>query len=130
MKVWNKDIKRRDEIIFGKYDPNEYRGGIRYFTRITVDKVRQLVDEGFMSTEDRQNFAPSVGELIKFAEKWNKNYVFSGYAVIDTRDDYRVSIDTIDSVGGIGSNVEQREFYKLIKDADEKEIEYGHAWWD
>ena len=47
-----KNIRKRDEIIFGNYDPDAYMGGIRIFEDMSYDTLKQLVDEGFVDVEE------------------------------------------------------------------------------
>ena len=94
----NKDIKRRDELIFGDYDPLEYSGnsgGVRKFNGVSAQRLRQLLEENFTDPDIDQNGSPSIMEMLEFSEKWNSKYVFGGYAVEIWRDDYRVSLDSI-----------------------------------
>ena len=123
-----KDIKRRDEIIFGNYDPNEYRGGIRRFENMSYDTLKQLVDEGFVDVEDRQNFAPTIQEMMEFSKKYDKHYLFDGYVVSDKRDDYRLSVDAIKRDGDRDTLEEGYDFADFCSEADE--IYSKYAWWD
>ena len=80
----NKDIKRRDELIFGDYDPLEYSGnsgGVRKFNGVSAQRLRQLLEENFTDPDIDQNGSPSIMEMLEFSEKWNSKYVFGGYAV-------------------------------------------------
>ena len=123
-----KDIKRRDEIIFGNYDSNEYRGGIRRFENMSYDTLKQLVDEGFVDVEDRQNFAPTIQEMMEFSKKYDKHYYFDGYIVSDERDDYRLSVDAIKRDEDRGTLEEGYDFVDFCSEADE--IYSNYAWLD
>lgn len=124
----NKDIKTRDEIIFGKYDPKCYSGGTRYFNGLIPEVLQKLVDKGFADPNDAQNCAPTIQELLDFT-KDKDGYTFGGYVVSDNRSDYRVSVDSIDH--DIPLNDEEfREFTMFARSADEFDPNNGSAWWD
>ena len=131
----NTDIKSRDKIIFGKYDPNAYMGGIRKFDGLTYNQLSKLIDGDFIDIDDAQNDGPTIAELYEFASGDPTAYTFSGYTVSDRRSDYRVSIDGItrelDWNGYTGAD-EIVAFAELVKLADEFEITQngGNAWWD
>jgi hypothetical protein len=94
----NKNIRERDLLLKGFFDTPKYIGGTRTFKKLPLPLLKVLVSEGFADPNDQQNHAPSIGDLITFAEEMEKkgySFYFSGYAVSDTRVDYRVSIDTI-----------------------------------
>ena len=130
----NKDIKRRDELIFGDYDPLEYTGnsgGVRKFNGISVQTLKQLLEENFTDPDDDQNGSPSVREMLEFSEKWNNKYVFGGYAVEIWRDDYRVSLDSIwrEDLENLTED-ERNAFIDFVGEVDELDEENMSAWWD
>lgn len=130
----NKDIKRRDELIFGDYDPLEYSGnsgGVRKFNGISVQTLKQLLEENFTDPDDDQNGSPSVREMLEFSEKWNNKYVFGGYAVEIWRDDYRVSLDSIwrEDLENLTAD-ERKAFIDFAGEVDELDEENMSAWWD
>lgn len=127
----NKDHERREQIIFGEsYNSKKYLGGCRNFRGMTVETLQQLIDEKFADTEDQQNCAPTIGELLEYG-KTHKNVTFSGYVIDIVRNDYRVSIDTIDQTfnENDGASI---DFSNAFQIADEFCVtkEFGHAWWD
>ena len=131
MKYLCKNEPKRDEIIFGSYDKEAYSGGIRQFEEMTYNTLKQLIDEGFVDLEERQNCAPTIKELMDFAEKWGKeSYRFGGYVVSADRDDYRVSIDTFTKNCEFESFAERDAFADLANEADELDLDYAYAWWD
>ena len=125
-----KNIRKRDEIIFGNYDPDIYKGGIRRFEDMSYDTLKQLVDEGFVDVEEKQNYSPTIQEMMKFSEEYGKNYLFDGYVVSDERDDYRVSIDGFKRNGDFESFTERNDFADFCSEADELDLDYAYAWWD
>ena len=130
----NKDIKRRDELIFGDYDPLEYSGnsgGVRKFNGISVQTLKQLLAENFTDPDDDQNGSPSVREMLEFSEKWNNKYVFGGYAVEIWRADYRVSLDSIwrEDLENLTGD-ERKAFIDFVGEVDELDEENMSAWWD
>lgn len=90
----NKNVKLRDEIIFGKYEPEKYMGGIRRFENLNLEKLQQLAILNFINLEEHQNYSPAVWEFIKFMKKYPE-YTVMGYTVSIERSDYRVSLDGI-----------------------------------
>ena len=129
----NADIKRRDEILFGSFNPSMYLlGGIRHFEtdRSTIEK---LIDEGFADPDERQNDSPSIKEFLEYTEDHDL-ITFSGYAVSGDRHDYRVTIEQINAV--IDDPDTLTKFVELFRYADELNLEYvdgGYnmrAWWD
>ena len=129
---FNKNYEAREQIIFGfgeEYDKKNYPGGCRNFENMSVDTLQCLVDEKFADPEDRQNYAPTIGELLEYG-KSHKGVVFGGYAISADRDDYRVSIDTITQT--IENEKELTAFAEAFHDADEFSVttESGYAWWD
>ena len=61
----NKDVKKRDEIIFGNYDRKSYVGGVRRFEGLSLEKLKQLVDLKFIDLEEYHNSSPTVREFIE-----------------------------------------------------------------
>ena len=130
----NKDIKRRDELIFGDYDPLEYSGnsgGVRKFNGLSAQRLRQLLEENFTDPDIDQNGSPSIMEMLEFSEKWNSKYVFGGYAVEIWRDDYRVSLDSIwrEDLENLSED-ERKAFMDFVGEVDELDEENMSAWWD
>ena len=113
----NPNIKMRDEIIFGKYEPEKYQGGIRRFDNLAVDKIKKLVNMDFMYELDRQNDGPSVEVIVSFMEKY-KGYGACGYAVSKDRPDYRVRLDGLEKIGEIAIS-EAEDFMKTFGAANE-----------
>ena len=127
----NRDIEKRDEIIFGKYEPEAYRsGGMCRFENLSLEKLKQLVDLNFISLEERQNDSPSVREFIEFMEKYS-GYTVMGYAISADRRDYRVSLEGIEKNNYVDSGEEISEFINLFGDADDFDTGHGmYAWFD
>ena len=124
----NMDIEKRDQIIFGEYDPKKYSGGIRYFNGMNASTLRKLIKDGFCDPESCQNCSPSNEEFLTFMED-NDGYYVNGYAVSVDRSDYRVSIEAIKKEDGIGTKEELEDFVKFARGADEFDCS-GYAWWD
>lgn len=131
----NRNVDRREQIIFGeeKYDSKKYPGGIRCFCQMSYDTLKKLVEENFVYVEDRQNDAPSIAELMQYAEKY-PNVTFDGYAVELMRDDYRISIETVRQNFGNSKNAAEavKDFSNNFHAADEFRVDEksGYAWWD
>lgn len=124
----NMDIKTRDEMIFGKYDPDSYMGGCRSFGNMSVDLLSKLVEMNFADPDDRQNDAPSIEEFIEFMNKWS-GYVVHGYVISDKRSDYRVSVEAIEKIGEFKTKEEFEDFVSMFRYADEFDTK-GYTWFD
>lgn len=124
----NKDIEKRDQIIFGKYEPKSYCGGVRYFKRMNASTLRRLIKEGFCNPEDCQNCSPSNEEFLEFMED-NDGYFVNGYVLSADRNDYRVSIESIERADNIETKEELEAFVIFARGADEFDTK-GYAWWD
>ena len=115
---YNRSVALRDEIIFGKYEPEEYPGGCRRFDNLTLEKLERLVGDEYIALCDRHNNAPPLETFIEFMEKYS-DYVACGYAISANRGDYRVRIDGLKKPdGGYDTMDEMDEFYKLFREAD------------
>jgi hypothetical protein len=130
---FNTDIETRDKIIFGSYNPAAYgsHGGMtRRFAGMTLETLKLLHENNFLSLEDCQNFAPSIGEIMEFMEK-NEGFTAHGYVVSDLRFDYRVSIEGVEKEENI-CVADIEAFRELFGDADEFECreDYLYCWYD
>ena len=133
----NRDVETRDKIIFGKYDPEKYWGGIRQFT-CSADTIRELSKQGFINDDECQNWSPSTIDFLDFIDGAEDKIVaeFECYAVSPDRNDYRVTIE------GINLTIPDGEFDLFVlaignfRGADEFTIEHADgeyyigAWWD
>ena len=126
----NKDINKRDEIIFGKYEPELYTGGIRRFDGLNIEQLEQLIEENFINVNEEHNNCPSVKEIFEFMKKY-PDYTVMGYTVSIRREDYRVSLDGIEKQTSATLQVEKEEFIILFGNADEFDtVNMMYAWFD
>lgn len=125
----NKDIVTRDTMIFGSFDREKYMGGVRKFSNLPCSVLMNLVTEDFADPEETQNNSPTIREFIEFMKKY-AGYTAHGYVVIDTRDDYRVSVEGIDKGGDADSIEELKEFVKLCRWADDLDVDTMYCWYD
>ena len=130
----NKDIKTRDSILFNDgYQPSQYLGGIRHFKRLNVERLTQLIDNGFVDLTDRQNEAPSIRRIYGFMKKY-PNYLAHGYVVDVNRGDYRLSIEGVErgdcTEDGKIPHKEVYDFYELFHLADEYDEVNMYCWFD
>jgi hypothetical protein len=133
LETWemNKDIKRRDEIIFGEYKPDDYKfGGVKRFSNLSLNSLTLLVEEGFLHPEDYQNCSPYAEDFVNFL-KQHPDFTAHGYSVDISREDYRVTIEGIE-LSGTTSRETEREFVKFARCADEFEVSDNglYCWWD
>lgn len=134
MRVLNKDVIKRDEII-SKYSSkfeDIYLGGIKRFSKLSLDGLKILIEEGYVDIDDRQNYSPTIDKLVELGKKFQQNdmkLLYSGYAVSVDRDDYRVSIDAIYGDFENITDLElKQEIENLSKTADE--VSNDRIWWD
>jgi hypothetical protein len=126
----NNDWIARDEYIFGDADPKKYLGGVRHYENLDIGKLRWLKMKKFLKPEEKQNYAPTIDEFMKFMGKYPKVKAH-GYVVSLNRSDYRISIEGL-MFTGIISHQLQKDFVELCRQADEFRMEDCHlfAWWD
>lgn len=127
----NRDEKLRDEIIFGKHEPDKYLGGIRRFEGLKISQLFDLFCNHFITWDERHNAAPDLREIVGYIAE-HPGYGMSGYAVAAQRDDYRVSIDGLEKEGVAITKQEQEDFKKLFGAADDFEASSRrlYAWYD
>ena len=114
----NKDVQKRDTLIFGAYEPAKYTGGLRLFTDLDVNTLGKLIDEGFADPCERQNEAPSIKRIYNFMRQYPE-YKAHGYVVEAERPDYRISIEGVEKQDGFENRKELATFCKLFGHADE-----------
>ena len=130
----NPNIQKRDQILFGEYDPAKYTGGIRRFENVDAKTIEELVDNGFVDVTMYQKASTTIEEFLDFNEDWDDHYTFIGFAISDRRDDYGIVIDGIRRDEFIHASPETEEerddFYEFSKNADDVFLDAGYAWWD
>jgi hypothetical protein len=125
----NKDIEKRDKILFGSYNPDDYMGGIKRFDNVTVETLNKLIDEEFLDGDGTQNYSPTVDEFIEFMDEY-PNWTAFGYAVSNHRGDYRITVTGIERNEGMTQiDKELEDFVDLARHAEEFDIK-GYCWWD
>ena len=141
---YNKDYKRRDEIInkYLRVDRNrkgaDYFGGIERFDALPVEDLETLVKEKFADLDEAQNEAPTIKEFLEFANRYKDfaRITFDGYVVSPDRSDYRVSVDAI-TIYPDAKNEGRRDMLAAAamnfgKRADEADFDGDcfYLWWD
>jgi len=123
----NRNDKRRQEILGIKLLSDEYDV---HRTEFTFEELKQLKEENFLDLESRQNYAPSTGDFMEWLEN-NPKFMAHGYIVTPDRDDYRVSIEGVESSEELTKS-EARRFVDFCRMADEFDFEDFNyrAWWD
>ena len=130
----NKDYKARDEIIFGKYDPNSYFGGCKRFS-CSKETIQTLIDNDFIDLEECQNCSPTTKEFMEYVNDLN-DVIFNCYAISPNRDDYRVTIEGLDVEVKDDDYDNISYLVETFHYADEFGFEHNgdsfflHAWWD
>lgn len=138
MKLTSEQRNIRDMILFeSPYDEKKYwLGGIRKFV-VPAYKIRSLVWDGLVDRAECQNDGPTIEEFLDYDSRHpGENLLLGGYAVKATREDERVTIDSIQFVGGHNLTPEAICFIEEFHWADEINFyEDGEtvtieAWWD
>jgi hypothetical protein len=137
----NKNQTRRDELLkpFFEQEDKEmarygftpgYSGGIRRYSGLTVEVLEQLIAEGFVDVNERQNESPSIAEFLEFAKLTPQSVFLIGYAVAKDRSDYRLSVEgVICPTGHAHKTAEFKARWKKFgHNADEKSVK--RLWWD
>lgn len=125
----NKNVKRRDKILFGSADVDYKFGGIEHFRGIDCDTLEQLLEEDFIDPEECQNCSPSTEEFFEFMKR-HPEFTAHGYAVSPKRSDYRITIEGIESDEDCNNQEVLEDFIGLCRFADEFCIHPPYAWWD
>lgn len=130
----NTNVKRRDEIIFGKYEPERYLGGCRRFT-CSRDTIETLLNEDFIELDECQNYSPSTKEFLESTIDLEK-VEFECYVINADRDDYRVTIEGVDIEINDSNYKDISYAIETFHNADEFNFYHNessyflHAWWD
>jgi hypothetical protein len=125
----NADV--RDMIIFGeKFEQSKYPGGVRRFERLSITKLKELNDLGFLDMDERQNGGPTIKKIFDFMNQYPQ-VCCGGYTVSPFRSDYRISIDELICERDIDTKLIS-EFASEFFNADEfsSDESFLRAWWD
>ena len=127
----NEDVNSRDTILFGEgFNSKEYPGGVRHFNKLSLENLKELIENRFIELEECQNESPSTEEILHFMEKY-PDYTTHGYAVSPLREDYRVTLEGVEKDIPAESKEELEDFTKLFRLADEFIIDsYMYCWFD
>jgi hypothetical protein len=128
----NRNHQERDRLLFGRVVQwgEEGLGGIEHFRGVGVDTLLALVARNYADPADSQNESPTLGEFIRFMEKYPQ-VTAHGYAVSPQRADYRVTVEGLEYAGPVGAEL-RREFEAMNAGADEYVCEGGQlfCWYD
>ncbi len=119
MSQLNPDFAERDRLLFGRKInwAADDSGGIERFEWVSAETLKELVAKGYADPGDAQNSSPTLGEFIRFLERF-PDVKAHGYAVSPEREDYRVTVEGLQYVGEVGDDL-RREFRKLNRHADD-----------
>jgi hypothetical protein len=136
-KLYKADHRQRDLILKGFFTDKDYIGGSRRFSNLPLELLELILLENHTDHNEKHNNAPSIRDLIIFAKQMNEKgyyFFFNGYAISPKRDDYRVSIDTINIKYYFdnSNHLNNKIIEKFFKDADEKDLDNGtmRFWYD
>jgi hypothetical protein len=119
-------VQERDKIVFGKsLSQKDYGGGIKHFAGLTHQRCQSLINHNHTDPEDRQNDAPSFAQITDFLQR-NPSFTAHGYVVSPEREDYRVTLEGVES----DDDSDIDEFCRMFHDADEFEVSLPRAWYD
>jgi hypothetical protein len=131
--VYNMDQDRRDSLIPFKNDRWNagYLGGIRRYEGLDVEVLGQLINEGFVDLEERQNNAPTIRRFYNFMKRYPE-FKAHGYVVDKEREDYRLSVEGVE--GKALSDDAIKAFRNISRGADDRSVEAitgaCYNWWD
>lgn len=127
---FNMDVEKRDEFLFGGYDPYNYKyGGICRLGEVTVQDIEFLLENNFINPGERYNNSPSTMEIFEFLKE-NPKFVAFGYTVSPDREGYGVVLEGVICKKTLTVD-ELKEFVKFARFADELDVDpYYRAWWD
>ena len=127
----NTDVAKRDKLIFGKFEPRKYCGGIRQFEGMSLETLDTLLANNFADKEERQNESPTIAEFRNFMQK-HPGYTAHGYTVELAREDYRVTVEGLEKSEGYESAQELEDFIEAFRYADDFTASKEHmfCWFD
>ena len=127
---FNKNDKRRCEIIGIPYPESYHMGGIKRYRHLFLDEINALIEEKFIDPNEAQNCCPCVSEIKDFMEKYPM-FTAHGYIVSPERDDYRVSIEGVEYIGEVDQQM-MIDFIEKFGDADEVVCDRSrcYCWYD
>lgn len=129
MRNLNRDFNTRDKMIFGGFNPNEYRGGVRDFENLSLDTLKTLLEKNFIEPDESQNGSPTTAQILNFMERY-PDYTAHGYAVSPNRFDYRITLTGVCKDTGANSPQELQAFTQLFEDADFIDATTMYCWFD
>jgi hypothetical protein len=136
-KLYKADHRQRDLILKGFFTDKDYIGGSRRFSNLPLELLELILLENHTDHNEKHNNAPSIRDLIIFAKQMSEKgyyFFFNGYAISPKRDDYRVSVDTINIKYYFdnSNHLNNKIIEKFFKDADEKDLDNGtmRFWYD
>lgn len=120
----------RDDIIFGeKFNPEDYNDGGKFFKTLTLSKLEELVERGFIQREDTFENSPTVGSLIDFCKNFRDLEInFWGEAT-----EKKVSVMGVVFTGNIRHNFRfleaAVEYFEDAVEVSYKEEDYFGVWY-
>lgn len=126
------EYKRRDEIIFG--EEVDWNGGVvgghKPFKKLTVEKLEELIEGNFIDIAGKQNNSPTAQQFLEFM-KQHSGTTAHGYAISPLRDDYRVTIEGVES-WGVNDTEVQLTFTRQFRHANDLKVTATHlyCWYD
>ena len=133
----NNSIEERDALLFGSYKTECYGPLGRsapQFVGLDLSKLKWLVQNGYLKSNDQHNGAPSAEEFLAFMAK-HPNARLGGYAV-NRRDESYIGLDSISFETSSPEAI--ADFAGRFYHADdfqtdwfeEKQVCVCFAWWD
>ena len=72
-----------------------WSGGVCHFDGLDADTLQLLIDKGYADPEERQNIAPTIGEILEVMRA-EPELRAHGYLVSRERGDARVSVEGVE----------------------------------
>jgi len=130
-KLTDEQVVLRDKIVFGEeVDWTKSCGGTFRYKDMSIDELEQLIKNGFIDLDERQNDSPTVEEFREFMKKY-PDALAHGYVVSNDRPDVRVSIEGIEIAESDVTPEIYKAFVGLCRLADEFDDDGRlYSWWD
>lgn len=109
------NVKERDKILFGKYEPKKYLLRSCMCSIITKEKLDRLLQKGFISLDDKCLGTPyKIKDFYEFIDKYPE-YVVFGITLNNLQGSYATHLLGIEK--GLSHNTAE-EFSEFTKFAD------------
>jgi len=126
----NTDFSRRDQIIGINPDWEiSQKNGVVNFDSLSYSQLKLLLEGGFINSLESQNEGPSVYKFLGLMKEYPE-ITAGGYAVSPYRNDYRVTLDSIQMSEKTSRNEALFAFTSFCQGAEVIGSKETQCWWD